>query len=193
MNLALLYDFGGSFFNNGFTLLLIAILAVSSLAFKARPSLAGLAAILLYVVSFLLSNMWLLADDRNAALKLYQLGAFVVIVLYVGLLWCFIRKPQLLKQNDVIAQLYWIVLLFAEFGQALEYMACRVLHDPYTEIELARSWGTTVSKYACSRAYGEFAPYVLPAITTLFLAWPAVRAYQVWKQTTASGGRSSEH
>lgn len=169
------------------TWMLLVILAVSSLVFRVKPSAAALTAVVLYVVSFLLANMWQLAPNRDLAVKLYQLGAFIMLALLVAAMTYMVFKPKVLQEGDLLAKLTWVILLIAEIGQVVEYFECKILLDPYSTEELRALWGVEVSKYACGRAWGPMGPFVFPLITTAFLAWILFAAYR-GRRTTLNVG-----
>lgn len=75
--------------------------------------------------------------------------------------------------RDPVGKMIWAILLVAEGWAAIEYAGCQfVSQDSVTA--LMEGWGVTVSKYSCGRAFGEWAAYVAPGITTLALIWVGV-------------------
>lgn len=167
--------------------LMLAILVIGSYGTRARPSWAAVAAIVWYFVSFVNANLWRLADERDLAVQLYQLGAFDVLFIYCWQCWYFVRRPDILRQGDVPAQLYWTVLMVAEFGQIIEYLGCKILYDPYTDDQLATIWRIAVEASACGRAFEFWSRHLFTVITSIILAWIVLRAYQTWKRTKRSG------
>jgi len=72
--------------------------------------------------------------------------------------------------KDPVGKMIWAVVLVAEGWAAIEYAGCQfVSQDSVTA--LMEGWGVTVSKYSCGRAFGEWAAYVAPGITTAALVW----------------------
>lgn len=171
---------------NPTTGIMVAILVVSTYGARARPSFAASTALALYVISFALANTWrLVVPDYDLAKQLYQLAAFDVLAIQGTLIWYLVRRPDRLRHGDIVAELYWTVYMIAEWGQVAEYLGCKILYDPYTENELAALWGTVVEVSSCGRAFGTWSQHVFPIITTLIIAWPAWRAFQLWHRPPA--------
>ncbi len=76
--------------------------------------------------------------------------------------------------SDPVGKMIWAILLFAEGFAAFEYASCQFVSQPNVS-SLVETWGVTVSKYSCGRAFGEAAPYIAPVLTTMVLVWIGMR------------------
>lgn len=130
-----------------------------------------------YVISYLFANLWHVAfwtveqpAAYGFALRLYTVGMMLGLLMYCGLVFAMLTIKAL-PRPDLQAKLVWLILLLAEAFQALEYVQCKMLTDPFGEGDLVLSqvWGIEVSRYACGRALGTISPYIAPIITSLFL------------------------
>lgn len=139
---------------------------------------------IVYVVSYLLSNLWQLSfvylnppQAYGFALRLYTLALLLLITLYVALifLWLTKRKPIVI---DTQAKLVWLVVLIFEGWAIVEYAECKLFVDPFGsgDFLLSQIWGIEVSRFACERRFGPMAPYMAPVITSLYLIWINWRA-----------------
>lgn len=167
------------------TAILAVIFVLVSYASRAKPTWAAFAALFAYVFSFAMSNMWRLAEERELALQLYQMGAFNVLFILCLIIWLAVRHPERLREGDIAAQMYWTVYLVAEFWQIVEYLGCKILYDPYTAAELATLWGTVVEASSCGRAFGAWSQHAAPVVTTAILAWLVIRFWQAWNPPQA--------
>ena len=162
----------------------LALVVFVPLAWKHKPSLWATLGVVAYTLSYLLSNLWQIAlwtleppAAYGFALRLYQQGTLLIIVLYAGIIFYGLTKGENFRQ-DMQAKLVWLVLLIAESFGALEYAECKMLIDPFGsgDFLLSQVWGIEVSRFACGRAFGYVTPYAAPIITSLYLIWVNIKA-----------------
>lgn len=154
---------------------------------RKQPGLATCVGVALYTASYFISNLWQLSyiyleppQAYGFALRLYTLSLLLLIFMYVGtiFLWLTREKPIVI---DMQAKLVWLVLLIAEGWAVAEYLECKVFVDPLggEDLLLSKIWGFEVSRFACGRRFGPVAPYIAPAITSLYLIWINWRASSI--------------
>ncbi len=155
------------------------IVAVPCFMLGSRPNPWTVIAATLYVVSYFIGNafhvaLWTLEPPAayGLALRLYTAYGLVMLTIYCGVLF-FALTNSVLRKPDLPAKLIMLILLMAEAFQALEYIQCKMLTDPFGsgDLLLSQIWGIEVSSYACGRALGLLSPWIAPIITTTFTLW----------------------
>lgn len=91
-------------------------------------------------------------------------GAEFLLTLTIGFLA--FQVFRVVPKHDLTALLMWGFLALAEFGAALEYLDCQILHGIYSP----RAEGSS-----CAQIYGWWAPVVFPTVNT------AIWGYILWR------------
>lgn len=154
---------------------------------RKQPGLATIAGVVLFTISYFVSNLWQLAyvyleppQAYGFALRLYTLSLLLLITMYVATIFLWLTSRRLIV-IDTQAKLVWLVVLIAEGWAIVEYLECKVFVDPLGsgDLLLSQIWGIDVSRFACGRRFGPVAPYIAPAITSLYLIWINWRASSI--------------
>lgn len=154
---------------------------------RKKPGLATIVGVVLFTVSYFISNLWQLAyiyleppQAYGFALRLYTLSLLLLITIYVATLFLWLTRDRPIV-IDTQAKLVWLILLIAEGWAVVEYLECKMFVDPLGsgDFLLSHIWGIEVSRFACGRRFGPVAPYIAPAITSFYLIWINWRASSI--------------
>ena len=163
---------------------IVLVLLVPFIAYRKMPGLAAATGIVLFTASYFISNFWQVAyiyleppQAYGLALRLYTFSLLLLVAIYAAIifLWMTRTKPV---DIDLQARLIWLVLLIAEGVAIAEYVECKLFVDPFGsgDLMLSQVWGIEVSRFACGRHLGPVAPYIAPAVCSLYLIWINWRA-----------------
>lgn len=108
------------------------------------------------------------------ALRIFTASGLLLVAVYAMLVFFALRA-------DLQARAVWLVVAVGECFAFVEYAQCKMLIDPFgsNDLHLAQVWGVEVSRYACGRVLGLWAPYMPPLIVGLWLVWVNMRRRKV--------------
>lgn len=149
---------------------LVALFALCWIYFHERPSRHAFLAPVSFTLSVILFNVFVFTDDLDFAFKVFNAGINGALVVYLCVLFYFVLDPP--AADDLAARLLWMVVLVAEaWGLVFNNIGCNLILETESREEVAKTWGTTASKYVCGREVGEWFEYVPLGIEIGIFTW----------------------